>query len=70
MTFLILNALIVVNSVQAVKINSANIISGGDCGTLLTYKGIPVITTYAHYIQDGVSYPAYCLDKAKPRSRR
>lgn len=54
------------NSVQAIKINSANIVSGGDCGTLLTYKGIPVITTYAHYMQDGISYPAYCLDKAKP----
>lgn len=46
-------------------INSANIISGGDCGSLLTYKGIVVKTYYSQYIQDGVSYPAYCLDKTK-----
>ena len=39
--------------------------SGGDCGKLLTYKGIVVETYYSQYINDGVSYPAYCLDKTK-----
>lgn len=63
--FLILNVFLLINSVQAVNINSANIISGGDCGSLLTYKGVVVKAYYAQYIQDGVSYPAYCLDKTK-----
>ena len=29
------------------------------------YKGIVVKAYYAEYLQDGVSYPAYCLDKTK-----
>lgn len=64
-SFLILNILTIFNSVQAVDINSANIISGGDCGSLLTYRGIVVKTYYAQYTQNGVNYPAYCLDKTK-----
>lgn len=64
-SFLILNILAIFNSVQAVDINSANIISGGDCGSLLTYRGIVVKTYYAQYTQNGVNYPAYCLDKTK-----
>lgn len=63
-SFLILN-ISMFNTVQAVDINSANIISGGDCGSLLIYKGIVVKTYYAQYIKDGISYPAYCLDKTK-----
>jgi hypothetical protein len=54
-----------VNCVQATDINTANIISGGDCGSLLIYKGVVVKAYYAEYIQDGISYPAYCLDKTK-----
>lgn len=65
MSFLILNICTIANSVQAININSANIISGGDCGNLLTYKGIVVKAYYAQYMQDGKSYPAYCLDKTK-----
>lgn len=61
----ILNIVIIFNSVKATKINSTNIISGGDCGKLLTYKGITVKTYYAQYIKEGISYPAYCLDKTK-----
>lgn len=57
--------LIIANSVKAVNINSANIISGGDCGSLLIYKGIVVKAYYAQYAKDGVTYPAYCLDKTK-----
>lgn len=64
-SFLILNILVICNSVQAVDINSANIISGGDCGSLLIYKGIVVKTYYAQYTQNGINYPAYCLDKTK-----
>lgn len=65
MSFLVLNIFTIFNSVQAVNINSANIISGGDCGSLLIYRGIVVKAYYAQYIQDGISYPAYCLDKTK-----
>lgn len=57
--------LIIANSVKAININSANIISGGDCGSLLIYKGIVVKAYYAQYAKDGVTYPAYCLDKTK-----
>lgn len=57
--------LIIANSVKAVNINSANIISGGDCGSLLIYKGIVVKAYYAQYTKDRVTYPAYCLDKTK-----
>ena len=57
--------LIIANSVKAVNIDSANIISGGDCGSLLIYKGIVVKAYYAQYTKDGVTYPAYCLDKTK-----
>ena len=63
--FLILNIFTIFNSVQAININSTNIISGGDCGSLLTYKGIVVKTYYAQYVYDGINYPAYCLDKTK-----
>lgn len=65
MSFLILNLFTIFNSAQAVNINSANIISGGDCGSLLKYQGITRIVYYAKYVQDGVEYPAYCLDKTK-----
>lgn len=60
-----LNILTIFNSVQAVNINSANIVSGGDCGSLLIYRGIVVKTYYAQYTQNGINYPAYCLDKNK-----
>ena len=57
--------LVIDNSVKAVNINSANIVSGGDCGSLLIYKGVVVKAYYAQYTKDGVTYPAYCLDKTK-----
>lgn len=62
-----LNILTIFNSVNAIDINSANIISGGDCGNLLIYRGIVVKAYYAQYTKDGISYPAYCLDKTKHR---
>lgn len=62
---IVLNINLIINSVKAVDINSANIISGGDCGSLLIYKGIYVKTYYSYYLKDGQEYPAYCLDKTK-----
>lgn len=61
----LLNIIITLNSVKAVKLNAANIFSEGECGNLLTYKGIVVKAYYAQYVENGVSYPAYCLDKTK-----
>ena len=60
-----MSILLAFNSVQAVNINSATIISGGNCGSLLQYKGTERTIYYAKYIQDGVEYPAYCLEKTK-----
>ena len=58
-----LNVLNILNSVQASNINEANIYSAGDCGSLLKYKGIVVKAYYAEYKNNGITYPAYCLDK-------
>lgn len=52
-------------SSQAISLNSVQIKSGGDCGSLLTYKGVVVKAYYAYYEANGEVYPAYCLDKTK-----
>ena len=57
--------MLVFSSVQAVDLNATDIVSGGNCGSLLIYKGIYIKTYYAYYTKDGVNYPAYCLDKTK-----
>ena len=62
----VFNMLNFMNVVHAESINVANIYSIGDCGSLLTYKGATVKVSYVQYIQDGVEYPAYCMDKTKP----
>ena len=62
---IILSSLGFINSVYASNITSANIYKAGDCGRLLTYKGVEVIVSYVEYVQNGVHYPAYCLDKTK-----
>ena len=69
-SFSLLNIITIFSTVQAVDTSSANIVSGGECGNLLKYKGNVVLVHYVEYKKDGVSYPAYCLDKTKPRSDR
>lgn len=64
-SLLIINFLNFINSVKAVSLGEVNIHSSGDCGSLLKYKGILVKVEYAEYIKDGISYPAYCIDKTK-----
>ncbi len=61
-----LNFLNFTNSVIATNLNTVNVYAVGDCGNLLTYKGIVVKTTYIEYEHEGKRYPAYCLDKTKP----
>ena len=63
---LILNSLNILNCVHAASMENVRIYSAGDCGSLLKYKGITVITTYAEYQDGGVKYPAYCLNKELP----
>lgn len=65
----VINGLGILNSVQATSIHTANLCSIGDCGELLKYKGIVVKTNYVKYTNNGVDYPAYCMDKTKQRSR-
>lgn len=67
--FSIFNILSFMNSAYAQNLSSANIYLVGDCGSLLTYKEIPVKVSYVQYSESGVDYPAYCLDKTKSRSR-
>lgn len=56
-----------INSVYATgNIESADLHSIGECGNLLKYKGTIVKVSYIQYENNGVSYPAYCLDKTKP----
>lgn len=64
-SIILANILLIFNSANAISLNSINIQSGGDCGSLLIHKGIYIKAYYAEYIQDGISYPAYCLDKTK-----
>ena len=66
LTLLSLNIAGVCSIVNAKTINSAYIYSIGDCGSLLTYKGAPVKVSYVEYTENGVHYPAYCMDKTKP----
>ena len=65
----IMNTLGFINSVYATEISSANLYSIGDCGQLLTYKGGVVNVSYVQYIHNGIEYPAYCVNRDKPRSR-
>lgn len=63
-TILLLNGLSFINSVNASN-DSIYIHATGDCGELLTYKGVVVKANYVVYTKEGVSYPAYCMDKTK-----
>ena len=62
---LIFNTLEIINCIKTVDINIGYIKSLGDCGSLLKYKGVVVLAYYAQYEHNGVSYPAYCLNKTK-----
>lgn len=74
MAILTMNFIVLVNSVKAANMSQISQIDlhyGGMCEQLLTYKGVPVKTTYVEYYgDDGKNYPAYCMDKALPRCNR
>lgn len=58
------------------EISSAQLQSGGDCGYHLQFwdsnRGVwsYIITTFVYYNENGREYPAYCLNRELPRSRR
>ncbi len=63
---LILNTGLMINCVKAAnvqEISQVDLHSTGYCGQLLKYKGVIVTTYYVEYTLNGVSYPAYCIDK-------
>ena len=67
---IIMNNIVILNSVKAANLEQISQIDlhyGGMCEQLLKYKGVIVKTTYVEYYGDnGINYPAYCLDKPLP----
>ena len=63
---LIMNLLTLGNSIYAASFSEINTYSIGDCGALLTYQGAQVQAIYIESNQNGVAYPAYCMDRTKP----
>lgn len=62
----VMNGLGFMNAVYATSVHSANLYAIGDCGELLKYKGGVVKVTYIQYSNNGVDYPAYCMNPNKP----
>ncbi len=62
----IMNGLGFMNAVYATSIHSADLYAVGDCGELLKYKGGVVKVTYIQYSNQGIDYPAYCMNPNKP----
>ncbi len=63
------------NIVFATEISSANLQDGGDCGHHLQFWDSNqnawsyAVANFVSYIENGVEYPAYCLDYYLPRNR-
>lgn len=54
-----------VNYVMAAN-NTVNLYHKKDCENFLKYNGIRIRTGYIEYIQNNISYPAYCLNLELP----
>ena len=68
-SLILLSSLTFINSSNAVTLDAAHVYSIGRCPYLVKYQGSARIVDYVQYDYNGVSYPAYCLDKTKKRSR-
>lgn len=68
LSIFIMNGLGFMNAVYATSIDTANVYAIGDCGQLLKYRGGIVKVDYVQYTNNGISYPAYCMNKTKQRS--
>ncbi len=55
-----------INQTFAFEIGAKQLISQGECERLLTYKGVPIKTSFIVYEENGIYYPAYCLDVKLP----
>ena len=51
------------NISNAANLEKADLYSKGSCGDLLKYNGITVYTTLVVYNNNGVEYPAYCVQR-------
>lgn len=62
------------NIVNATEIQTADLKNGGDCGYHLQFwdsnanNWSYIITAFVYYEENGIQYPAYCLNKDLPRS--
>ena len=63
---IILDLVIFISSSFGANLENANIYGTHDCPSLIGYKNISVRVIYVEYKNEGVSYPAYCLDKTMP----
>ena len=54
------------NQVFAFDIGQKQLLCKGVCETLLTFHGIPIKTSFILYEENGIQYPAYCLDRNLP----
>ena len=63
---IILNLGLLISSSFGANLESANLYGTHDCPSLIRYNNIPVRVIYVEYKNNGVSYPAYCLDKTMP----
>ena len=50
----------------SIEISKADLYSKGEYSNLLKYQGVEVVFNFVVCKQDGVEYPAYCLDVSKP----
>ena len=55
-----------ISQVFAFDIGQKQLLCKGVCETLLTYHGTPIKTSFILYEENGVQYPAYCLDRTLP----
>ncbi|MBQ2836215.1 MAG: Cys-Gln thioester bond-forming surface protein [Clostridia bacterium] len=60
---MILNFILLINTVQAVEQGQINIYTKGEFKRIIRYNGIVVKTAHAVYQDNGIEYPAYCLNK-------
>ena len=58
----VLNFAILANTVQAVDKQQISIYTKGNFNRIIKYNGMLVKTAHAVYEENGVEYPAYCLD--------
>lgn len=63
---IILNSILLINTVQAVEQGKVNVYTKGELKRIIRYNGIAVKTTHVVYRDNGIEYPAYCLNKDLP----